>query len=291
LIDQPSPGERPPPRRAKVKRQRILRKLILLLALLALMGGTLSCGGEGVMPHAWIDSPQEGANVSVGSSVLVMSHAYAREGVAEVILSVNGEPYRRDGSPQPGASFLEVSQVWHPEEEGVYALQVTTYDTTGAASNPATVSVTVEGAAVQVPGAPTSTPTPTSSPTFTPTPTWTPLSVGAITPTLTPIQTWTPTPSPTPIPTVTPPSRTLPSGNVLFWADDQSIQAGNCTRVYWHVSKVRAYWVDGRAGVGDDGNFETCPCQDETHTLRIQRRDGTMQNLKLTIKVSGQCKE
>jgi hypothetical protein len=100
---------------------------------------------------------------------------------------------------------------------------------------------------------------------------------------LAPVPTFTPTPS------ATPTSQTAPLGNIRFWADHDSIQAGHCTRVFWHVSDVRAYWLNGQAGVGDDGSFQTCPCQDETHRLRVVERDGSEQNLSLTIKVSGQC--
>jgi hypothetical protein len=55
------------------------------------------------------------------------------------------------------------------------------------------------------------------------------------------------------------------------------------------VSNVQAYWVNGQPGAGDDGSFQTCPCQDETHTLRVAKRDGSEQSLSVTIRVSGQC--
>jgi hypothetical protein len=219
-----------------------------------------------------------------------MSHAFSPQGVAEVVLSVNGEPYRRDGSPQTGASFLEVLQEWYPEEEGSYALQVTAYDAKGLTSNSEIVSVTVVGAAAQVPIVPTATDTPGGPPTsapavppsLTPTATWTPISI--ISPTLTPTPTLTPSQTPTTTPTSTPQLE-----NVRLWADDESVQAGDCTQVFWHVSDVSAYWVNDQAGVGDDGSFQTCPCQDETHSLRVRLRDGTERKLTLTIKVSGQC--
>jgi hypothetical protein len=47
--------------------------------------------------------------------------------------------------------------------------------------------------------------------------------------------------------------------------------------------------VNGQPGAGDDGSFQTCPCQDETHNLRAVRSDGSEQNLSVTIRVSGQC--
>jgi hypothetical protein len=112
--------------------QCLLRRLILSLTLLALMGGTLSCAEEvPTGPRAWIDFPREGSTVPVGTPVAIISHAYARDGVAEILLSVNGEAYRRDPPAQPGASFSQITQEWLPPEEGIYTLQVVTYDTRG----------------------------------------------------------------------------------------------------------------------------------------------------------------
>jgi hypothetical protein len=59
--------------------------------------------------------------------------------------------------------------------------------------------------------------------------------------------------------------------------------------VHWHASGVSAYWVNGQAGAGDDGSLQTCPCQDETHTLRATLPDGSEQNASVTIRVSGEC--
>jgi len=332
--------------------------------------------------------------------VAIISHAYAREGVAEVLLSVNGEAYRRDPPAQPG-TFSKVTQEWLPEGEGDYTLQVVTYDTAGAASNPATISIRVGGEVALVPititpaadmpdlaivsveavvagykgevpfcntlvtyrnagtaavpsdftiqfhfngvpqwavtvagglppgasaeatfvyqfegspyiginldstdvivesdetnnafaearlcsGAPPP-PEATATPTGTPTPT----ATGTPAPTATSTSTPTPTitrepPTPTSTPTIPPP----PPSDIRLWADSENVQAGKCTMIRWHVSNVKAYWVNGQPGAGDDGSFQTCPCQDETHTLRAAKRDGSEQNLSVTIRVSGQC--
>lgn len=272
--------------------RQLLWKLFLLLTLFASIGGTLSCGEEvAAGPRAWIDFPRDGSTVPVGTPVTIISHAYAREGVAEVLLSVNGEAYRRDAPAQPGATFSKVTQEWLPNEEGIYTLQVVTYDAAGATSNPATISVRVAG---QVALGPTATPTvitpppevkvtPTDTPTLTPTGTPPPTDTPTPTPTAT---TRPPTPTFTPTPTIPPPP---PPSDIRLWADSENVQAGSCTTVRWHVSNVQAYWVNGQPGAGDDGGFQTCPCQDETHTLRAVKRDGSEQNLSVTIRVSGQC--
>jgi hypothetical protein len=138
--------------------RRLLWRSILTLALFASIGGTLSCGQEvQTGPRAWIDFPRDKSSVPVGTPVSVISHAYARDGVAEVLLSIDGEAYRRDPPAQPGASFSEVTQEWLPQEEGIYTLQVVTYDANGETSNPAMISIRVVG---EVALLPTDTPTP-----------------------------------------------------------------------------------------------------------------------------------
>lgn len=160
-----------------MKTQSIIPKTYLITILLILAVGTLSCSGEmDGRPRAWIDFPRDGANVPIGTSVKVASHAFAQEGVAEVVLSVNGEAYRRDAPVDPGAEFTEVSQEWIPTAEGVYTLQVRVYDTLGEYSNPATISVRVGDLAAVEPieiDPATRTPTPVIS--ITPTLTFTPV--------------------------------------------------------------------------------------------------------------------
>ena len=274
----------------------VLRKCILLLILCALMAGSLSCAEEVESgPRAWIDYPRDKSNVPVGTSVSVISHAYAREGVAEVLLSVNGQAYRRDPPAQQGASFSQVTQEWLPEEEGIYTLQVVTYDTAGGTSNPATISVRVVG---EVALAPTDTPTPTStavtpppiSPTFTPTPTSTPETPPPITPTFTPTPTGTPEPptptftpeppTPTPTPTVTP----WPAVQVDFRVDRTSLVQGECTTLRWDVEYATAVYMDG-AGVVGHGTQEICPANTTTYNLSVEAPSGNVDR-NVTVEVS-----
>jgi uncharacterized protein YgiM (DUF1202 family) len=91
----------------------------------------------------------------------------------------------------------------------------------------------------------------------------------------------TPTPPPAP-PTNTPP----PSAEISFTADSTELNQGQCTRLRWRVKNVAAYFVDGVAGAGDEGDREVCdPVGTNTHTLRVQKRDGTTQDFTVTINV------
>lgn len=96
-----------------------------------------------------------------------------------------------------------------------------------------------------------------------------------------------PPPPPTSTAPPPPPSATPePSSEVVFTADSTSMYQGQCTRLRWQVRNVVAYFVDGVAGAGDVGDREVCdPAGVTTHTLRIQRQDGSVQDFTLTITV------
>jgi hypothetical protein len=283
--------------------RRLFWRFILSLALLILIGGTLSCGQEvQTGPRAWIDYPREGSTLPVDTPVTIISHAYARDGVAEVLLSVDGEAYRRDPPAQPGATFSEVTQEWLPEEEGVYTLQVVTYDTTGETSNPATISVRVAGEVAAVPtdtpvvtpppgvtAVPTDTPVPPTdtpvSPTDTPVPpTDTPVSPTdtPVLPTDTPIPpTDTPIPpTDTPVPTDTP----WPPAEVDFQADDTSLVQGECTTLRWDVEYATAVFLNG-GGVPGHGTQQVCPASTTTYDLHVEAPSGNVDR-SVTINVS-----
>jgi hypothetical protein len=296
-------GEGPKTKEEKMSTERLSWKLVLILTLLALMGGTLSCEQEvETGPRAWIDYPRDKSSVPVGAPVSVISHAYARDGVAEVLLSVDGEAYRRDPPAQPGATFSEVTQEWLPQEEGAYTLQVVTYDTAGETSNPATISVRVTGEVAAVPtdtpvvtpppgvsAVPTDTPVPPTdtpvSPTDTPfLPTDTPVlpTDTPVLPTDTPIPpTDTPIPpTDTPVPTDTP----WPPAQVDLRADDTSLVQGECTTLRWDVEYATAVFLNG-GGVPGHGTQEVCPASTTTYDLHVEAPSGNVDR-SVTINVS-----
>jgi hypothetical protein len=157
-----------------MKTNRNRHRLVFILIFTTLM--ITSCNPElDSHPQAWIDFPRDGASLPLGEPITITSHAFAREGLAEVVLSVNGEAYRRDTPAAAGENFSEFSLEWLPAEAGIFLLQLRAYDVTGEISNPATISVQVTGDIVVEPieVAPvTDTPTPVISitPTLTPTP-------------------------------------------------------------------------------------------------------------------------
>ncbi len=254
--------------------KRLLSRVILPLAVLALTAGILSCAPVQAGPRVWIDWPREGHRMEAGTTLTIICHAYAREGVAEVQLAVNGAAYLLDTPAAAGEQFIELSLEWVPSEPGDYLLSVTAFDMTGEPSLPASVSVTVPGEAAT----PVLTPTeiaPTAPAGETPPP-----------PTETPLP---PTPTPPPStgtpqpPTATPPPP-LPT-IVSFTANPPSVGAGQCTTLSWAVEGViSSVWLDGE-GVGDHDSRQRCPDAATSYTLRAQGPGGEV-TASVTVQVT-----
>jgi hypothetical protein len=205
--------------------------------------------------------------------------------VAEVLLSVNGQPYDRQVPAGGAAPFVDVSQEWLADKEGVYTLQVQSYDTAGTPGNPATISIRVADSVGMVPAEPTA-PNPTDAavtptlapPTATeapPTATASPLPPTPVTPTFTPVPpTFTPVP-PTTTPTATPTATSWPAAQVDFRSDDTSLTAGQCTTLRWDVEYATAVYLDGRGVVGH-GSDGICPVATTTYHLYVQAPAGNV---------------
>ncbi len=170
----------------------LMRKLIFALLLLS-VGLLTACVREASTgPRAWIDSPRGGATIPQGSPITIVSHAYARNGIAEIVLYVNGEAYQRAAPTEAGATFSEFGQEWLATQPGTYSLQVRAYDINGDAGNPATISVNVVGDAIAeaaVPDVPEEPPTATYTPEVSETPSVTPIISDTPTLTATPTET------------------------------------------------------------------------------------------------------
>ena len=245
--------------------QRTKLRSLVLIAIFLLAWGTTSCAsGTTSYPQSWIDYPSDGASIPVGTSVTVISHIFAREGVAEVVLSVNGEPYRRDVPDETGGDFVSMQQVWVPAEAGTYTLQVQGYDRQGQPGHQATVSVDVGGGDVM---------------SVSPTPVITVTSV--ITDTPTPVITDTPTP----VITVTQP----PFASIIqFYSYPPEIEAGSCATIYWNVENAQRV-IFGGVDQPFSGSYEACLCENERYTLTVVNFDGTEERRTVDINVTGSC--
>ncbi len=222
-------------------------RLPCVLALAALLA---ACGaGVGGGPRAWIDVPTDGAHLPAGQEVLVQSHAYARAGVAEVMLLVNGTPYRRDPPSEAGSSFAGVSQAWMPDQPGEYNLQVVAYDGSGAQSEPASVWV----------------------------------SVGVVTPTSVPTETPIPTPTDTETPEPTATSTPVPPPEMSFQADRPSLAQGECTTLRWETTNATSVTLNGDA-VEPAGSQQVCPSTTTDYRMIVCGPSGEVeQTVRITV--------
>lgn len=85
------------------------------------------------------------------------------------------------------------------------------------------------------------------------------------------------------------PTPTSPPNVVInFWAEPADIQAGECTKIKWHVENVQRV-VFGGAEQQFDGSFGACLCDDELYTLRTTLNDGSEDVRDVTVRVSGTC--
>ena len=259
---------------------------LALLVICVILGGTLlACEPQDSGPKAWIDHPIDGARVSVGTPVSVISHVFVNEGVGEVLLSVDGKPFKR-GTPSPlSASLSEITQQWVPPKAGEYVLQVRAYDANGEASNPATIKVRVmEEPTLEVTDTPTIALVPPPVvvvPTDEgPTPTWTspPPLVPEVPLVLPPISTIEPIPP-------SHPDALWPPAEISFWADRPSVdQKQPCTTLHWEVEYATAVLFEDYAVAGH-GSQVVCPKEKRTFTLRVEAPQGGGDR-QITIQVS-----
>jgi hypothetical protein len=206
----------------------------------------------------------------------LVAHAYAQDGVAEVRLEVDRQPYRVVSPDPAGEQFVEISADWFAEEPGLYLLSVIAVDTKGQASGSADVTVRVTGEGPET----TATPGPEETPPPpAPTPEE-PVSTVAPTETTLPPTPTSPPPTGTRVPpTATPPpppatATPLPPRIVSFEVSDSQITAGECVRFDWLVEgSPTAIYFDGE-GVTSPDSREKCPTATKDFVLRAEGPGG-----------------
>ena len=89
-------------------------KSILLISIVGMIFLITSCSQRPESyPKTWIDYPLDGASIPLGEPITIISHVFAPEGVAEVVLSVNGEAYRRDVPAEAGSGYrFSLRMLW-----------------------------------------------------------------------------------------------------------------------------------------------------------------------------------
>ncbi len=142
-----------------MKRRNLQR---MVVAVVFLMLAVLACGPTtgGDAPSITITSPASGTAVMVGEEVQIVSTAAADAGVVRVELLINGQLARSDTPPGGNPTTFSVAQPWTPALEGEVTVSVVAYDTEGAASDPAMITLRVGATASEGTPEPTQTSVP-----------------------------------------------------------------------------------------------------------------------------------
>ncbi|MBM3129356.1 MAG: hypothetical protein FJ009_12120 [Chloroflexi bacterium] len=257
------------------------RTIIVLLALcaLALLAFGVSCAALApTKPTVVITAPASGTRVNAGTEAAVQSTATDAQGIARVELWVDGAVVRSDALPAPQTAYT-VIQRWTATTPGAHVIQVRAYNTAGAASDPAFVSIEVVGAPTTAGGLVPATAIP---------PGQSPVSPGGAVapPTLTStVPRPVPTTPPTSIPTATkpqpPPPPACPGPPVItsvFTANPATITAGQSTTLSWgKVDNATSVTIDpGIGGVATPDSRVVKPDKTTTYTLTATGCGGTI---------------
>jgi heat shock protein HslJ len=100
-----------------------------------------------------------------------------------------------------------------------------------------------------------------------------------------------PAPAPAPTPTPAPPPTATPVAQIAFWADQTTINQGECTTLHWSVENVQAVWVYPQGEPYEQypqtgqGSQLVCPPTTTTYEMLVLLRDGTVSTQQVTITV------
>jgi hypothetical protein len=157
----------------------------LLVWFFILAMAACSSSAQPTKPIASITAPANGSTFFVGQPVAIAFTAADVKGVAQVELSIDGQPVRVEPVNPPVNSFA-ATHTWRPEVAGSHALELRAFNVDGQVSDLAQIAVTILAAAaaaetpLPTPIELTPTPAPIAfTPTFTPLPPESPASVTA----------------------------------------------------------------------------------------------------------------
>ena len=100
-----------------------------------------------------------------------------------------------------------------------------------------------------------------------------------------------PPPPAVPTPTPIPPPTATPAAQMSFWADQTTINQGECTTLHWSVVNVQALWVYPQGQPYQQypqtgqGSQQVCPPVTTTYEMLVLMRDGTTTIQQVTITV------
>jgi hypothetical protein len=247
--------------RMHLGRLRVLSSLlagVLFASACTGFGNAPSALGAG--PQAWVEFPYEGSTLPMEPVTLVV-YASDADGISHIQAAINGQalpvlavaPMTTDHSTR----LARADYSWQPPAEGAYVVEAAGVGISGAAGQPGSTRFCIVTcrpvAAAQVSEA-------------------------------------TPTPSPgeTSTPSTNPPPQASGDVTVEFYASPPYVNAGKCTTLHWDVIGSQTVQLNG-ASEYFRGMEERCPCETETHTLKVAKPDGSWKDYSVTIEAYGSC--
>lgn len=231
------------------------KKSLIVLAGLILISQVIA-GCSSSIPsgtYVWIDVPQDGISFSELQPVMVEGHATGGESIERIEVYVGDELWRAVDDPVMEDNLARFEIEWLPPSPGVYTLRAIAYDAGGEASEYDETTISIG---------------------LTPTPVITVTPVISVTPTL------------TETPTLVPP----PEPSVQFWADPETINAGDCTDIHWLAENVQSL-IFGGEEQPLEGVFTVCLCGGETYSLTVIYTDDSEEVFQVNIAVEGTCED
>ncbi len=243
-------------------RNRWWSRVLMVCLVFSLMG----CSQAFTNHTIWIEVPLNGAVIKFGQSVQIEGHAADSTGVSEIQIWINGTLMQSLDASLSGERLYRFQLDWLPPEPGEYDIQALSINTENDKSVPAIVHIVVsEGNIADEVVTPSVTPTANET-EITETPTL------------------EPSPTPTPTLTITP----VPTPIINFWAEPESITAGQCSKLNWHVENVQQV-IFGGISQAFDGSFDACLCETTVYPLTVQLLDGSEERHTVQINVTGSC--
>lgn len=171
----------------------MLRLLVLpLLGLLAACTASATPVSQPAKPIAIIAAPQNNSTVGLGQEINITFTVADVKGIAQVELSIDGQPVQVRKVDPPTNSFAG-SQPWKPDKPGSHVVELRAFNVDNQPSDPAQIFINVPDAGGAVPTTIAVTPPPVEPPVIVEAAT--PTAIALISPSA------TPEPPPTPVST------------------------------------------------------------------------------------------
>jgi hypothetical protein len=212
-----------------------------------------SCSGQSSAIFVWIDVPEDGLSFPDLRPVTIEGHATSPTEVQRIELMINGEMWTIIDDPVVDGELASFQAEWTPDSPGTYTIHAIAYGADGTTSqfDDTTITFSQELESSAISEMSDSEPDTQAEEDSAP-----------------------------------PPEES--ESLIQFWADPDTIQAGDCTDIRWHVENVKKV-IFGGVEQALDGTYQDCLCKNQTYTLTVVHLDQSEEKRKANVLVNGSC--